>query len=270
MNSSTQLLSIVILLIAFVATVIATQVIRRRRDAFPLRPIRAYQNLPLMVGSAIEANRPVHLSLGSSGLGSDKTLLSLASAELFYRISQQAAIGATSPLITTSDATSIPLGYDILRRAYTSRGLMASYDTRAIQWYPSGPRSLAFAAALTAILGVNQVDANVLVGSFGPELALIAEGAARRNQSLIAASDQLSGQAIAYAMSDRPLIGEEIFSAGAYMGDEARYKAALVAQDLLRWLLILLLIVLAAAALSPGDSRLRQFGDALNAILAGR
>jgi hypothetical protein len=246
-----NLLGLLIILIAFVATVMATQVIRRRRTAFPMRVIPAYEALPRMVGAAIEANRPVHLSLGSAGVGGNQTVLALANAELFYQVAQQAAIGGTAPLLTTSDATAVPLGYDTLRRAYASRGLLERYDGSGVRWYPAGPRSLAFGAALAASLGIEQVNANVLVGSFGPELALITEAAARRNQDLIAASDQLTGQAIAYAMSDQPLIGEEIFAAGAYTGQAASQRAALVAQDLLRWLLILLLIILTVISLNP-------------------
>lgn len=264
MDSNAQGLTIVIMLLAFAATVIATQVIRRRQTAFPIRVIPAYNALPLMVGASIEANQPLHMSLGSGGLGGRDTLLTLASAELYYQIGRQAAIGATSPLVTTSDSASIPLGYDILRRAYAARGTLENFDNRGVQWYPNGSRSLAFAAVVTAILGIEQVNANVLVGSFGLELALIAEGTQRRGQSLIAASDQLVGQAVAYAMADQPLIGEEIFSAGAYLGDEARYKAALITQDLLRWLLILLLILFAVVALAPEVA-----GPTLGEFLAG-
>lgn len=264
----TQGLSILILILAFAATVIATQVIRRRRSAFPIRAMRAYESLSPIVGAAIEANRPVHLSAGSAGVGGQNTLLALANAELFYRVSQQAAIGTTPPLITTSDTTAIPLAYDTLRRAYESRGMMGGYRSTSVRWYPAGPRSLAYAAVLTASMGVNNVNANVLVGSFGPELALIAEAAARRDQGIIAASDQLEGQAVAYATSDQPLIGEEIFAAGAYLGDEASFRAALVTQDLLRWLLIIIILLSALAAVDQNVSRF--LGNLLSTIAGER
>ena len=256
-----NIVGLLIIIFAFVATPIATQVIRRRRSAFPLRPIPAYDALPLMVGASIEANRPVHLSLGSAGIGGGQTLLALVNAELFYRIAQQAAIGATTPLITTSDSTAVPLAYDTLRRAYESRGLLSSYEASGVRWYPAGPRSLAFAAAVTAALSVEHVYANVLVGSFGPELALITAGTVRQDQSLIAASDQLIGQAVAYAFSDQPLIGEEIFAAGAYLGGEASQKASLVTLDVLRWLLILALIL--AAIVQSNEELAPVFGDIL-------
>jgi hypothetical protein len=260
-------LVILILFIAFVVIAISTVRIRRRRDSFPVRAIRAYEALTPMVGAAIEANRPVHLSSGSSGLGGENTVLALANAELFYRVAQQAAIGATSPLISTSDTTAIPLAYDTLRRAYQSRGRIQNYRASSVRWYPSGPRSLAFAAMLTTSLGVNNVYGNVLVGSFGPELALIAEAAVRRDQALIAASDQLEGQAVAYAMSDQPLIGEEMFAAGAYLGEEASFRATLVAQDTLRWLLIIGLVVFAIVSVDRDFAQ--RLGNLLSGLLAG-
>src|SRR5690606_37600706 len=135
------------------------------------RAIPAYESIPLMIGGAVEANRPVHMSAGSAGLGDTSTVLALATAELFYHVGQQAAIGATSPIITTSDPTMIPLGYDTLRRAYVTRGFLRNYEASGVRWFPAGQRSLAFAGGVTALQGIEHVNANVLAGSFGPELA---------------------------------------------------------------------------------------------------
>jgi hypothetical protein len=110
------------------------------------------------------------------------------------------------------------------------------------------------------------VGANFLVGSFGPELALIADAAYRRNQPVIAASDQLEGQAVAFAVSDRPLIGEEIFNAGAFLGGEPGQVAGAVAQDVLRWLLIVLILVSALVTANPDVARLT--GDVLSRLLS--
>lgn len=272
MDSTTQVITVLILLLALVISVIATQFIRRRRDLVTLRPIAAYAALPLMVGEAIEANHPVHLSFGSANLGGSSTLLALASAELFYQAVQRAAIGAVSPIITVSDTTAIPLGQDTLRRAYRSRDLLERYPRGSVRWYPAGPRSLAFAAALTATLGDDRVANNVLVGSFGPELALVTEAAARRNQGVIAASDQLEGQAVAYAMSDQVLIGEEIFTAGAYLGESASQTASVVALDVLRWLLILAIFIPTAIEVVNAitDGRLWETIGNLARALGGR
>lgn len=251
MSSTTQLVSILILLLALATYLILTQSIRRRRPV-ALRPIPAFERVPLLVGEAIEADRPIHISFGDAGLGGTDTVLTLSAAELAYQIAQRNAIGVTSPVITLSNTTSIPLAQDTLRRAYALRGSTSVYRAGGTRWFPSGSQSLAFAAALTATMADDRVTGNVLVGSFGPELALILDQSNRRNIPSIATSTRLDGQAVAWALSDTPLIGEEVFTAGGYLGERAGPVAQIVTQDILRWLVVLMILLPAADVLTDG------------------
>lgn len=264
MDSTTQVFTILIILIGVVLTTLITQFTRRKKTPYALRNIPAYAVIPGMIGAAIEANRPVHLSFGSAGIGNENTLLALASAELMFNVIERAAISPNPPIITMSDAAAIPLAQDTLRKAYQSRDMLDRYRASSVRWYPSGPRSLVLAAALTGMMADDDVQANVLSGSFGAEVALIGSQAGRRNQSLIVTSDQLDGQAVALAMSDEPLIGEEIFVAGAYFNDRRALLAAAVTQDVLRWLLIITIIIL--VILNVADE---EVGDILDVFLGG-
>jgi hypothetical protein len=100
---------------------------------------------------------------------------------------------------------------------------------------------------MTAYMSGDGALAQVLVGRFGAELALIGESAARRGGTIIAASDQLDGQAVAYAFSKHALIGEEIFQASAYLSDSPVRRGEAVALDFMRWLLIAAIVALAAS-----------------------
>ena len=60
-DSTTQILTIVIFFLTLVVTIIVTQFVRRRRGLYILREIAAFQRLPSMIGEAIESNRPVHM-----------------------------------------------------------------------------------------------------------------------------------------------------------------------------------------------------------------
>lgn len=268
MSSTTQVVSIVIILLALATNLILTQSIRRRR-AVPLRPIRAFEMLPLMIGEAVEADRPLHLSFGHAGVGGESTVLALATAELAYQAARRAAIGVTAPIVTVSNTSALPLAQDTLRRAYFSRDRMVPYSGSRARWYPSGSQSLAFAAALTATIGDDRVAGNVLAGQYGSELALVLEQAQRRRVPTIATSASLDGQAVAYAMSDFPLIGEEVFAAGGYLGDTASQTAVLAAQDVLRWLLILAILLPAANVLSEG-ALLEAVTDLAARLMEGR
>jgi ABC-type sulfate transport system permease subunit len=64
-------------------------------------------------------------------------------------------------------------------------------------------------------------------------------------------------------MAEQPLIGEEMFVAGAYLGDNATQRGSVVALDTMRWILIIG-IVLATALLLEQPVR-----DAINRIIGG-
>jgi len=46
-----------------------------------------------------------------------------------------------------------------------------------------------------------------------------------------------------YAAAQDPLIGEELFASGAYVGAGPSHEASLHVQDVLRWLVILAILV---------------------------
>lgn len=236
---STQIIAIFVLIIAFVAVVAMPRFGRKR----PHRRIPAYEMLPAMVGTAIEADKPIHLSLGGAGVGSEQTILAISSAELVYYVASRATIGDSSPILTVSNPLSLPLAQDTLRRAYHSTGLSNRFSGLSARWYPSGRRSLAFVAGISGMLGVERPAAHVLVGSYGAELALILMGTTRRRVTTIASSDQLDGMAVAYVLSDAPLLGEEMFVSNAYLGDaKDAIRSDTTALDLLRWLVILTML----------------------------
>jgi hypothetical protein len=241
MDSTTQTLTILTLVIAFVALTVLTQFSRRRRSAFPLRAIAAYDAIPLLIGESVESARPILVSFGGAGVGGLRTALALASAEIVLQTARRAAISTTAPIITGSDPSFLPLAGGALMRGYAERGRLDRVSPTSLRWVPalSGTTgSLAFAAALTGMIGAERVSGSILVGSYGAEIALILDAGNRRGRSTVAGSENLIGQAVAYGLADAPLIGEEQFAAGAYLGDEAASLASAVAIDTLRWLLV--------------------------------
>lgn len=236
-NTTLQVFSILFVLVT-VFLVYTARFLQARRRNTTLRPIEAFEQIPTWIGQAIEANRPLHLSIGGAGVGGNSTVLALAGAELFYFIIQDATIGDVSPIITTSSTAAIPLGQDTLRRAYQSRNFSSRYEPSKARWYPEGQRSMAFAAALTGLMKVENPSAHVLVGSFGSELALILDVANHQKQPTLAVSNHLEGQAIAFALAGNYLIGEEIFAAPGYVSDDPADKAESVVMDIWRGLLI--------------------------------
>lgn len=276
MDTAIQTITFLTLLLAFAVVTVASAITGRRRTAArrrgiaeaniaPLRQNDAYDMVPTLIGQAVEADRPVLFSTGAGSLGDGSTLVTLAGTALTYGIAQEATIGETPPVFLTSDTAVIPLGYDVLSRAYQSRGVRSRTQIQSVRWYPAGDRSLVFAAMLTATVHSDQPAATVFVGRFGEELALPLLAAQREGVPIIAGSDTLTGQAVAYAMADGPLIGEDLFSAPGYIGDGPSGRGALTAQDTLRGLLILVIILIALNVATDGQLG-RVVSPLLNAL----
>ncbi len=249
MDPLTSVFTLLVLLAAFVLIAILAPVLRRqRRLDLALRPIPAYQEMPTLVSEAVESERPVHVSFGGSGLGLESTVSALAVADLLYPLAERAAVASHLPLVTVADPTALGLAQGTLIRAYRRREKVEGFRMPAVRWYPQGPRSLAFAAGVSGAAADEDANVSILGGSFGPELAFIGDIAARYDQAFFAQSDQLDGQAVGWVMSQRPLLGEELYVAGAYLPRQpgALALSQVLAQDVLRWLAIAAIVLVAA------------------------
>jgi hypothetical protein len=107
----------------------------------------------------------------------------------------------------------------------------------------TGLTPFSYAAGTVPVTRDESVSTNVFLGDFGSESALLTESAERENSSIIAASDDVSAQSVFYASSQDPLVGEELFAAGAYVGAGAAHEASLIVQDILRWLVIVAILI---------------------------
>ena len=67
----------------------------------------------------------------------------------------------------------------------------------------------------------------------------------------VAHSAQISGQAVAFAMADSFLIGEELFAAAGY-GDDAGLRNRVVVLDVVRFLVVLVLLIVFIVTLLRG------------------
>jgi len=217
-----------------------------------LRDLPAYDLLPSVLGEAVESGKAIHVSFGGSAVGEEGTLSALASAELLYHVAEGVAIGDSPTLVTLSNPVTLTLAQDSLRQAHKTRGVLAKYRPLRVQWYPQGQSSMTFAAGAGLSTVDDPIATNILVGRLGAELSLLAENSQRNNQRIIAQSDQIEGQAIAYALSPTPLIGEELYAAGAYLDKSRVMLGSVAATDVLRLIVVVVIFLAALAAFVHG------------------
>jgi uncharacterized protein DUF6754 len=213
----------------------------RRRTPGALRVIEAYERLNRSVGLAVENGTRLHISLGRGNFFTTRAGSALAGLAMLRRLAERTSLSDRPPVVTSGESALAILSQDTLQSGYRAVGAEDQY--RFTTGRLTGLTPFSYAAGTMATIHDESVSANIFIGDFGAESGLLAEASDRENTSLIAASDNLSAQSIFYASSQDPLIGEELFAAGAYVGAGASHEASLNVQDILRWLIILAILI---------------------------
>jgi hypothetical protein len=213
----------------------ALAVRRREADRQPaFRPIGAYARLADTVGHAVETGRRLHLSLGTGTLGTPDTTITAAGATLFDQVAPGAAMSDRPPIVTAADGATMLLGRDVLRGVYARHQALERFPPDAAQVVGLSP--LSFGAALATLPKDEAVAGTVLMGSVGLEAVLLAEANARAGSPTLAATDNLAAQAMLLPTTTDPVLGEDVYAAGAYVFGAPAHIGSLHAQDVMRLL----------------------------------
>ena len=210
-----------------------------QKPVLPAREIPAFARLRRAIGRAVEAGTRIHLSLGREPLIGPHSAIAFTGLESLGRITQATGIGDQPPLATAGEGSLAILAQDVLRNAARNQGV----DFDPIAGRVTGLTPFSYAAGVLPLVEDENLEANLLIGSFGSEIALMAEAGERAGVPTIAGTDNLPGLAVLYASADDPLIGEDAFSSGAYLNGGPAYVGSLQAQDILRWVIILLILL---------------------------
>lgn len=212
----------------------------RRKSPGVFRDIEAYDRLNRAVGDAVEGGTRLHVSIGRGNLFTSRGGSALAGLAMLRHLSERTSQSDHPPIVTSGDASLTVLSQDTLQSGYRAAGAEDQY--RFTTGRLTGLTPFTFAAGTMPIVSDENISSNVVIGDIGTESALLVEAADRAGTDLIAASDNLSAQSVLYASSQDPLIGEELFASGAYVGAGASHEASLQVQDVLRWLVILAIL----------------------------
>jgi hypothetical protein len=228
-------------LLVFFGLMIIFAAAGRSRPGVNLRNIPAFTRLGRSIGLAVEAGKRLHLSLGRGGLADLPGASALVGLSVLSRITRVASISDRPPVATSGDATLALLSQDTLKNTYEAIGEDSQYDPGSAQL--SGLTPFSYAAGTLPLIYDEEVSASILIGHFGSEAALITDAAERVGSLTMAGSDNLTAQAVFYATAEEPLIGEELYAAGAYVNAGLMHAASLRAQDVLRWVVAAAILV---------------------------
>jgi Domain of unknown function (DUF6754) len=226
-----------LILIAFLAAILVFWGIvgRGRRPA--LRSLLGFKLLPGQLSQVIEEGRSLPLSLGSGGMGGTDTATTLAGLAVLEGLADETAATDAPPIVTVADPTTLAMAQDVLRRAYAQQGNTAGLDFRSVRYVAASP--LPYAAGVMDLLSNEETGTSVMAGVFGSEAAFIAEEGSRQGLIQVAGVADLTSQAVLYPSVTHLAIGEEMYAAGAYLNAKPASVASLLAQDLIRLILII-------------------------------
>jgi hypothetical protein len=238
-NGAAGLIGLVFVLVA--AALLLGLTFIRRKSAPVFRDIPAFTRLQRAIGISVEAGTRLHISLGRGGLQTPNAAPALAGLAMLRHLAEQTSASDKPPVVSSGAADLAILSQDTLQAGYKAAGAEEIYDPGTGRL--TGLTPFSFAAGTIPIMRDEDVSANILIGHFGPEVALLTDTAERSNSPAVAAAVDPAAQAIIYASVDDPLIGEELFAAGAYSNAGIAHQASLQVQDILRWVIILVLLI---------------------------
>lgn len=242
--TDTILVIVVMLLTAFL--MIGSQFYRQRRGGeMGLRPLRAYRTLRTQVGRAIESGRHVHITLGRAELNGPAGPTSVAALTALDHLAVDSCASGVPPLVTVGAGTLLPAAQDSLRQGFAQAGRLSAYSPIQTQFIAPETQPFAYAAGVSNELHHGNVGSNLMLGRFGPELAIMGEAAARANAPQVIGTDDPAALALAQVLTQDVLIGEELLAAGAYLEGKPWQLASLQAQDWLRWGIMVLIFIFA-------------------------
>jgi hypothetical protein len=213
----------------------------RNRPKNGLRDIRAFRHFQREVDLAVEAGKRLHISLGRGSINDLQGGAAFIGLTILDRCAREASNSDRPSVTTTGDGVLNILSQDTLQSTYHSLAAEQRYEPT--NTHLTGLTPLAYAAGSMPTIHDEQVTANFFAGHFGTEIALLTEAGERSRSLTVAGTDSIPAQAVLYATSDEPLLGEELYAAGAYLGAGQTHSASLRMQDIVRWVLVGAIII---------------------------
>ncbi len=213
----------------------------RTRATIGFRGIQAFSHFRREVDLAVEAGKRLHISLGRGNINDLQGGSAFIGLSILDRCARAASNSDRPPVTTSGDGVINILSQDTLRSTYRSLATEQRYDPTNARL--TGLTPLAYAAGAMPTIHDEYISANIFAGHFGTEIALLNEAGERSRSLTVAGSDSIPAQAVLYATADEPLLGEELYAAGAYLGGGAAHSASLRMQDILRWVLVVTIVI---------------------------
>lgn len=192
------------------------------------------------IANSLEESAPIHLDIGGCSEGCLSGGSVLAAAEATETVSAQMAFADEPWMITGASGAAAAVEKDAVQTGMDAADYGNSFDPDCVTF--SGISSVSHAAGNNAALEMKPSALHLSMGSFGPVSAL-SDTLYSKGESLCVAGDDLVSQAVGTVTADAVYIGEQFAEVPGALSRKERKDPALLAMDVVRWLLTAAVIV---------------------------
>lgn len=234
-------LTLLIVVAGFVGLMWFFYFYNQRRTGRHLRDIPAFYRLRGAIEVAVEDGTRVHVCIGRGDVLSPQGAAAMVGLSMLRKITTISSDSDNPPVATTGDGLLGILARDTIYASYQALNLASSYQPSMGR--VTGLTPFSFASGVMPLVFDESVSTSLMAGTFGSEAALITSAGERIQSRTLAGTDNLPGQAVMYAAAHDPVIGEELYAGGAYLDVGPMHEASLHAQDVARWVIIIVILI---------------------------
>ncbi len=215
--------------------VVSVLLAQRGREMF-IRRIPGLSAIEEAVGRATEMGCPIFFSPGLSGIG----ITTLQALAILAHIVRLAAARATR-IITAINVSSVyPVAEETVREAYDSVGRSADYRPEDVRFVSE--EQFAYALGSVGIMAREQTATNFFFGQFFAEALILTENGRAQGALQVAGCPDPVQIPFFIATCDYVVIGDEFYTASAYLTREPTLMGSIVGQDIVKGLLLALIL----------------------------
>lgn len=209
------------------------------------------------IGRATEMGRPVFASHGISTLTSSTTgPQTIAGLGVLSYLAEKCATTGVRLYVPVRNLIVWPIAVEIVETGYKKAGRIEDFDANDQVRFLSSDQ-FGYSSNYMGWMWREKAAANIMIGAYWAESLQLAETGTRIGALQIAGTAQTSQIPFFVAACDYCLIGEEIYSAGAYLSKDEEMTGSLAGQDMGK-LLAIVLIILGTLLVTAGSDILTK------------
>ena len=222
-----------------IIVVLYTTLHRKSRQKYRIREIHGLKAIDEAIGRATEMARPL---LFTPGWGGDiQRPTTIASMNILSHVAETTARYDCPLIYPTHDPVIMSVAQEVIKESYARAGYPDRVRSDNVTYVSSS--QFGYAAAVDGMISRLKPASVFLLGTFEAESLILAETGNSVGAIQIAGTDSTIQLAFFIVACDYTLIGEELFAASGYLSGDHSIQASVRAQDMLKIVIGVLLII---------------------------